>query len=350
MTNIDNVVMKNIVTIKDVARLAKVSFKTVSRVVNGEQGVSQATANKVRDAIEELQYIPNINAKSIRTNKSQVYGFITDQIATTPFAVDIIKGAQEAASKQNKLLVVINTHVDDVIDKQAVDMLLQRHVEGIIFAAMYHKKIDIPSALSKRVNLVLVNCFSDNPQIKSIVPDEFTGGYEATSKLLEAGHKNIAILNLPEESIAAKLRFRGYQEALRANGVTINEHYIKTAIDRTSDGEINRAYDIALELLELAKPPTAIFCGNDRIAMKVYDAIKSLDMKIPDDIAVMGFDNQEIIADNLYPGLSTMALPHEGMGKRAIELLAGADDEQTSDNSGDNQILLRCDYIMRRSV
>ena len=342
--------MRNIVTLKDVAKKANVSFKTVSRVVNNETGVRKETADKVRLIIKELQYIPNINAKSIRTKKSQVYGFITDQIATTPYAVDIIKGAQNAASKKNKLLLVVNTGIDDVINKLAVEMLLQRHVEGIIFAAMYHKKIEIPASLSRRVNLVLVNCYSDDPLIKSIVPDEFNGGYEATKMLLEKGHEKIAMLNLPDDSIAAELRLEGYKQALRDSGIVIDDSYIHTAVIRNKNGEINKAYGITLNLLKMKIRPTAIFCANDRIAMKAYDAIKSQGLTIPDEIAIIGFDNQEIIAENLHPGLSTMALPHKEMGIKAVEVLASKDEGTMINEDTKNQIMVQCKYYERKSV
>lgn len=342
--------MKKAVTLKDVAKKANVSFKTVSRVVNNESGVSENTASKVRSIIEELEYYPNINAKSIRTRKSQVFGLITDQIATTPYAVDIIKGAQNAASKQNKLLFVVNTGIDDVFNKKVVDMLLQRHVEGIIFAAMYHKKIEIPASLSKRANFVLVNCYCDDPYITSIVPDEFNGGYEATKKLIEKGHKKIAMLNLPNDSIAAELRLQGYRKALKDHGLVLNEKYIKTAVIRKKSGEVNIAYNITLNLLDMANRPTGIFSANDRIAMKVYDAIKSKGLSIPGDVSVIGFDNQEIIAENIHPGLSTMALPHREMGLNAVEVLSGDYTTNKTNGSTNNQIMLRCQYVERKSI
>ncbi len=342
--------MEKVVTLKDVAKKANVSFKTVSRVVNKEGGVSKDTAEKVQKYINKLQYIPNINAKSIRTRKTQVYGFITDQIATTPYAVDIIKGVQDAASKQNKLLFVVNTGIDDVFNKQTVDMLLQRHVEGIIFAAMYHKKIKIPHSLSKRADFVLVNCYSDNSPITSIVPDEYNAGFAATKKLLDKGHQKIAMLNLPDDSIAAELRLNGYKKALKDSGIEINNEYIHTAVVRRERGEIINAFDITLSLLKTVDRPTAIFCANDRIAMKAYEAIKSLGLTIPGDVAVVGFDNQEIIADNIHPGLSTMALPHWEMGIKAVEVLTNNEKGINPNGRSSNQVLLPCKYVERKSI
>lgn len=342
--------MVKAVTLKDVAKKANVSFKTVSRVINNEGGVSRTMVEKVQEVIEELQYIPNINAKSIRTKKTQVYGFITDQIATTPYAVDIIKGAQDAATKQNKLLFVVNTGIDDVFNKRVVKMLLQRQVEGIIFAAMYHKKIEIPFSLNQLTDFVLVNCYSDDVFATSIIPDEFHAGYSATKKLLDKGHRSIAMLNLPDDSIAAELRLKGYKKALKEFGVKINNNYIHTAVIRKPSGEVIKAFDIARKLLKTEKRPTAIFCANDRIAMKTYEAIKSLGLTIPGDVAVIGFDNQEIIADNLHPGLSTMALPHREMGIKAVEVLIDNEKRKTPGGSMSRQILLQCKYVERKSI
>lgn len=334
------------VTLKDVAKKAKVSFKTVSRVINNESGVKKETSEKVKKAIQELDYIPNINAKAIRTQKSQVIGFVTDQIATTPYAVDIIKGAQDEASKHNKLLIMVNTGINDMFNKGILDMIQQRHVDGTIFAAMYHRKVELPEKVSRGASSVLVNCFSDDKNVHSIVPDEIKGGYDATSILINAGHTNIAILNLPKESIAAQLRLKGFEKALTDHQININKEFIRNAVVRTKEGEDNFSFEIAKELLQMKNAPTAIFCANDRIAMKAYDAAKDLGLSIPEDVAIIGFDNQEVIAENIYPGLSTMALPHYEMGRRAVQTIS----EFGKPSYSPTQELIDCDYVSRKSV
>lgn len=339
--------MKKTITIKDVAKDAKVSFKTVSRVINNEKGVSKKTSDQVKRSVRKLQFVPNLNAKAIRTKISHTIGFVTDQIATTPYAVDIIKGAQNEASKHNKILIVINTGINDMFKNNSINMLNQRHVDGIIFAAMYHKQVNIPVETVMKSKAILVNCFDKFHHLQSIVPDDFKGGYDATKKLINAGHKKIALLNLPNQSIAAKLRQDGYIKCLNDHDIEINDEFIRQAVTRFHNREENYSYKFTRDLLRLKNAPTAFFCANDRIAIKAYDGIKSMGLNIPQDIAVIGFDNQQIICENIHPSLSSMALPHFEMGKQAVKILLNGELNNQHEHK---QILMNCGYVPRNSI
>src|ERR1700722_9100508 len=133
-------------TIKDVARLAEVSFKTVSRVINRNPHVKDDLRQRVLRAVDALEYRPHHHARHMRTQKSKVFAFVGDDIATTPFAGQIIQGAQETAFQGEMLLLTFNTGGDPVIEGAAVGMALERGVEGIIFAAMYHRAVRVPKA------------------------------------------------------------------------------------------------------------------------------------------------------------------------------------------------------------
>ncbi len=171
-------------TIKDVAEAAHVSFKTVSRVINNEPNVRDEVRQRVIRAIEDLDYRPNLAAKMLRTQKSQVIGLITDRIATTPYASTIIKGAQDAAWQVGKILIIINTDSEESVVKAAIETMIERQVEGIIFAAVHHQLVKPPKALQS-IPAVLVNCYCKDHCLPSIVPNEISGGFTATCLLLE---------------------------------------------------------------------------------------------------------------------------------------------------------------------
>src|SRR6266545_3548785 len=180
-------------SMKDVAALAGVSRTTVSFVLNevAHANIPLETRERVLAAVEQLGYRPNALAKELRTNRSHVIGFIADEIATTPFSGSIIKGAQEAAWRHGKILLIVNTERLPDVEKSAIDMMLERRVEGIIYAAVSHRAITPPSTMHE-VSTVLVNCYAENNNLPSVVPDEVSGGYTATEFLLKKGHRRIA--------------------------------------------------------------------------------------------------------------------------------------------------------------
>jgi LacI family transcriptional regulator len=304
-------------TIGDVARLAGVSPTTVSFVLNDVTGrvISERTRTRVRASARELRYRPNAAAKLLRTNRSHAIGFITDEIASTPFAGDIIKGAQEAAWAEGKILLIVNTDKNQKIEESAVEMMLERRVEGIIYAAMYHRGVE-PPPNSREVPVVLLNCYSEDGTWASVVPDEVSGGRTATEVLLRKGHRRVGFINLGPGLPATVGRLEGYERALEAHGLTFDD-----SLMTYGDGTASSGYQRAADLMRVTDPPTAIFCGNDPMAMGAYEAIKGWGLRIPEDVAVVGFDNQELIAAQLRPALSTIALPHYEMGRWAVNYL-----------------------------
>ncbi len=329
-------------TLKQVAEHAGVSFKTVSRVLNRDPNVSPDTRAKVLDSIKALDYRPNMAARSMRTGKSQIIGFITDEVATGPFAGAIIKGAQHEAWQHEKLLFVVNTESDTKIEQKAVAMMLERRVDGILYGAWFHREVKPPAALYE-IPTVLVDCFVQDQSFPSVVPDEVRGGREATAVLLQKGHRRIGFINYSHPQPAAVGRFVGYQEALANFGVELDESLVVYG-----PGNANGGYDGTLELLRRVDRPTAIFCFNDRMAMGAYDAIRKLGLRIPDDIAIIGFDNQEIIAAQLHPTLSSMQLPHYEMGQWAVRYLIDCADE--TGNLQPIQHYIECPLIERQST
>lgn len=325
-------------TIQNIAERAGVGAGTVSRVLNDHPHVSEASRAKVEQAIAELEYRPSFAARHLRTQQSQVIGFVADEIATTPFAGRTIEGAQRWAWNYDKLLYVVDTGGDPEIEHSVVEQLLVRQVEGVIYAAMYHKKVEPPTLLQE-VPTVLLNCYSDDERYPSVVPDEAQAGFEGTQALLAKGHRRVAFLNARAETVAATERLRGYQEALTAHGLPFDETLVRPG-NWAADG----GFEHTMTVMSLPEPPTAIFCANDRTAMGSYDALRELHLNVPNDVAVLGFDNQEVIAAYLRPALSTMALPHFEMGRWAVEHLLGPDAANPV------QAKLYCPFVARASL
>jgi LacI family transcriptional regulator len=330
-------------TIGDVAKLAGVSPTTVSFVLNDVvgSGIPESTRTRVRSSAHELRYRPNATARLLRTDRSHAIGFVTDEIASTPFAGDVIKGAQEAAWEAGMILMIVNTGENRKIEESAVEMMLERRVEGIIHAAMYHRAVEPPSD-SQDVPTVLLNCYSEHGSWASVVPDEVSGGHTATDVLLSRGHKRVGFINLPSGVPAASGRLQGYKQALEARGLPFDDSLV-----RNGDGTARSGYRHGTGLMRLADPPTAIFCGNDPTAMGTYEALKERGLRIPEDVAVVGFDNQELIAAHLRPALSTIALPHQEMGRWAVEYLI---DRIANRETPPTRHAIGCPYVERESV
>ena len=214
------------------------------------------------------------------------------------------------------MLFSMNTDEDDELQKIAIDTMINRGVDGLIFAAVHHRRLTLNQMhdLRRGVPTVLVDCSSPDPAISSIVPDEEQAGYEATQALTAAGHQRVAFINGPARFPAAAGRYRGYVRALQDAGLGLERKWVTAGGWWQRDG-----YDNTNRLLSLNEPPTAIFCASDRIAMGAYDAIKERGLRIPEDVAIVGFDNHEIIAAHLRPALTTMELPYYAMGRWAIE-------------------------------
>jgi LacI family transcriptional regulator len=335
--------------IEDIAQMAGVSRGTVSRVLNNHPSVSEGTRQKVVDVIEKLNYRPNYSARHMRTDSSNLVGFglITDEVITTPYAVDMIRGAQEALWMRGKVMLVVNAGYDTELTEASLEALLERRVEGIIYAAMYHRPVELPPSTSQ-VPIVLTNCFAADRSFPSVVPDEVSGGYTATRHLLERGHRRIGFINLgdtgrdvPPPLPASNGRLEGYKRALAEYDVPFDPtlyHYTNQT------PECN--YRLTIELMQLPDPPTAIFCGNDRTALGSYGALSELGLRIPGDVAVVGFDNFKDIADGLWPPLTTVQLPHYEMGKWAVEYLLSGHGFQHEPV----QQLIDCPLVARESV
>ena len=224
----------------------------------------------------------------------------------------------------------------------AVNMMLDRQVEGIIYATMYHREAHPPPFITD-VPAVMLDCYVADRSLPSVVPDDELGAYAAVSHLIDKGRRRIGYLQNNDPVDAAKLRFLGYKRALAENDIPFDE----TLVTAVSD---EHGYDGAMALLSRSDRPKALFVFNDRMAMGAYDAIRNLGLSIPDDVAVVGFDNQELIAPSLYPALTTMELPHYDMGCWAVEQLLELINNRAVQPVTAAQHKMECPLIERSSA
>jgi len=331
------------VSIKDVAERAGVSATTVSHVLNEVPGkrVNETTRARVHQAAEDLHYRPNGVARSLRLQRSQILALISDEIATTPHAGQIILGAQEAASRHGWLLMLVNSGGDPDTERAEILALQQRQVDGFLYATMYHREVEVPEQL-RETPTVLLDARTSDPHVPWVVPDEVQGGRTATQALLDQGHRRIGFVTNVDDIPATAGRLAGYREALDDAGVIPEDSLVVAARSETGGG-----IEAGGALLDRSDPPTAIFCFNDRMAMGVYHAALQRGLRIPHDLSVVGFDNQELIADGLRPGLTTVALPHYEMGAWAVENLIRRIEHP---DTPVEQVRLACPLMPRDSV
>jgi LacI family transcriptional regulator len=309
-------------TLADVARLAGLSKTAASMVLNGREGtrLSAEAHRRVFAAAAELGYRPNVAARSLRTQKTSTLAFISDIVATTRFAGDMIRGALDAAREHDHVLLIAETQGDESFEQHAIEAMLDRQVDGVIYAAMATRRLVVPVALHNQPT-VLLNAASPEGR-PCVLPDDEEAGHAVATALIEAGHRDrIGLVGRnrlketdPEVSLAARGRHRGIERALKEAGTGL------FASVSCRDWLPEHGYVAMQSLLQKPTRPTAVICMNDRLAFGAYQALADAGLAIPRDVSVISFDD-DAIAAWLRPGLSTAALPHEQMGRRAVELL-----------------------------
>lgn len=299
-------------TMVDIAQRAGVSQATVSLVLNGVANarVSEGTRARVVQAAELLGYRKGPK-HHVPEDRMRIIGMIIDEVSTTPFASQFLEGAREEAALQDVVIATFCTRSDPGIEAIALDMLLKNNVIGVLYTSLITREIVVPDRL-RQVPTILVNCYEKKNRFPAVVPGDVAGGYAATDALLKAGHRRIAHLKGEVWIQAALDRERGYRQALTTWDIPVDPDLILVG-GWTVDG----GRELTLRLLDMAQPPTGIFCFNDRMAMGAYDAIRSRGLSVPGDVSVVGFDDEDL-ASYLVPPLSTMVLPHDEMARWAV--------------------------------
>lgn len=330
------------VRIADVAKAAGVSPATVSLVLNGaESRISDETKERVRRVAAEVGYSPNPIARSLRTRVTGTIGLVSDRIATTPFAGRMLAGAQEVARENGRLVILVDTDGHPEIESDAISTLVNHNVDGMVYASMYHRVLPAPAGLPD--GTVFLDCRPENGGYPAVVPDDYAGGRVATQELVDAGHRRIAFIDNDEDRpVAAELRLRGYLDVLAENGIEPDP-----ALHVFSPTSAAGGQQASADLFALApeRRPTGIFAYNDRIAAGVVTWAHRHGIRIPEDLSVVGYDDQQLVAAELDPPLTTVSLPHAAMGRWAMEVALGLREADTA-----SPHLMDCPIVRRASV
>ena len=310
-------------TLADVAQLSGLSTTTVSMVLNDRPNtrLSKDSAERVRAAAAKLNYRPNPAARGLRLGKTRTVGFISDEVTITRYASAMIRGLMEEAEERDHTVLISESgrRADRIAG--ALDLMLDRQADGIVFGLMGAKQIEVP-AVSIEVPVVLVNGRSASG-LPCVLPDEFQAGYDAAHHLLARGHRRIGFIGRSEGlldpllSVTIAARYAGLDAAMAEAGVAF-AHQVDGRLWEPDFG-----YRGAQEVLD-AVPVTAIVAANDRVAFGVYQAAQERGVRIPDDLSVVSFDD-EYLASYLRPQLTTMQIPYLEMGRTAMQLVLDGD-------------------------
>lgn len=308
------------VTLAQVAQQAGVSTAAASLVLSGksEGRVGARTAQRVRDAAEELGYVRDALAGGLRTKRTLTLGVLGEQVLSTPYAVSMIDGILNASRDLGWSVIFTDSGGDPEQTRRAANELRSRRVDAIVQAAMYHQKVRVPAGLT---NVAVLNGFADRDSIMGVVPDEADAAREAVVHLLELGHRRIGhITHDDETTTAVSLRRDAYRTALRQAGIPLDPALVVAGGNDPAGADA-----LARQLLDREDRPTAVFCYNDGMAAGVYRVAASLGLSIPEDLSVVGFDDLLLISTNLAPPLTTMRLPHYEMADWLVRRLATGD-------------------------
>ncbi|MGV8831748.1 MAG: LacI family DNA-binding transcriptional regulator [Devosia sp.] len=304
-------------TMMDVARAAGVSQSSVSLVLNGMTGarISDATRHRVIEAAKDLGYVLPYMRRQLPQAYGQIIAYLTDEISTTVFPVQSIDGARDAAWEAGLLL---STHVtrSNAELETATIANIRRNPElvGVIYATIFTREITLPPAL-EGVPVVLLNCYTAPRQAVSVVPGEIVGGYNATQHLIEHGHRRIGFINGEPWMDASTDRMSGYRQALGSADIPFDAELVLEGDWLPGSGRVHLA-----ALMALQSPPTAVFCGNDMIALGAMQMAAELGLRVPQDLSIIGYDDQ-VMAAYTAPPLTTVLLPNYEMGRKAADLL-----------------------------
>ncbi|MFN8194324.1 MAG: LacI family DNA-binding transcriptional regulator [Nocardioidaceae bacterium] len=309
---------KRKVTLSDVATRAGVSATTASYILNNrsaEMRISAEAEARVRRAAVELAYRPNRSARSLRTSKTKTFGLLSDTVASGQFASQMLIGASAAARESDHLLVIGESEGDPTLEDRLIDEMLDRQVDGLVYATLVACEIALPARLRDR-NVVLLNCMDPEAALPVVLPDDLQGGRTAAQLLVDAGlgdRVHVVGLDPNPRASAGPLRFRGIEETLAAAGSTV-------AGVVPTDWSVVPAFEAMDAWLTSGERPTALICLNDRIAMGTYQALAAHGLSVPHDVSVVSFDGSNL-ATWLRPSLVSVTIPFAELGASAVRML-----------------------------
>lgn len=306
------------INITDVAKQAGVSIVTVSRVINGAQTVRENNRLKVLQAMKELDYQPNQAARVLATGKTGVIGLTIGYLNDT-FLEGVVKSVNARLDDHDYFLAL-----SIVPPGKEENFLFQKdRVDGVILLGPTNEEALIAKLRKKQIPFVLLDNQQDN-DASSVIVDNYQGGLDATNHLLSLGHKQIAHISGPGMYLSSRERKRGFVDALKAEGLA--PFFLEE-----SEFMVDAGFDIVARWIKEGTMPTAIFAADDFIALGAFNAITHAGLRIPEDISLIGYDDQNF-AYQLHPSLSTIRQPAYEIGKTGVDMLVGAINKQETES------------------
>ena len=301
-------------TIKEVAARAGVSSATVSHVINNTRFVSDVVKQRVQEVMDDMGYRPNVLARSLRQGKTKTLGLILPDSAN-PFYAELGHALENSAFLNNYNVILCNSDSSIVREHLYFDLLLDKQVDGIILDTEEKDPHNVKKRLPSGYPIVLVDRnFSENI-FDTVLTDNTLGGYLATRYLIELGHRRIACVTGPMSLLGSANRLQGYQQALAEFGLPEIPNLIYYG-----DFTVGSGHEAAHHLLKRPELPTAVFVGNDMMAIGFLRSSIEMKFRIPEDISIVGFDNLEL-GMYMHPTITSFAQPKEEIGEKAIQLL-----------------------------
>ena len=327
------------VSLRDVAKAAKVSVGTVSNVLNRPDVVAPATLARVQNTIKELGFVPNGFARHLRSGHSRTLGLIVPDVAN-PFFTEVARGVEDAASKRDYAVFLCNSDESATKEDRYVNVLIQQQVRGVLITPADVKADRLDAMRERGIAVTLLDRELKGRKQCSVSVDDVHGGQIAIEHLTGLGHKYIAWVSGPESIPQVADRGAGVAKAAKVAGATIET--IRVPLMNAAKGE-----EAARKILELDKMPTAIFCANDLLALGVMRVLLENKIRIPDQVSLLGYDDIEFAPSAAIP-LSSIAQPSYQMGVTAADLLLNECEE--GDTHEHQQIRFQPQLVERAST
>lgn len=297
----------------DVAKLANVSPATVSRVLRQPDLVSEDTKQKVLQVIEEMNYKPHMIASQFRTKETKIILVVVPDI-TRPFFSEVLRGIEHTAVENGYQVILGDTENDIEREKEYIDLLYKKQADGALLLTARMNKESLEN-LSNQFPIVLACEYVDGLDIPTVSIDNVSSARKVTEHLIKLGHTQIAHITGPMNIILSRDRLGGFKQAMMNHQLKVNPEFIQEG-----DYGIDSGYDQMVKLLSLENRPEAVFVFNDEMALGAVKAIQDHGLNVPEDIAVVGFDNLKI-ASIFSPHITTIDQPKYEIGKKATNLL-----------------------------
>jgi len=328
------------VTMSDVAREAGVSLMTVSRAINAKGEINPQTRARVLRVAEEMGYRPSNIARGLATRRTHTLGLVIPDVAN-PFFSDVARGAEHVAYAAGYNVFLCNTDEDPQRESAVLQSLEEKRVDGIVLCSSRLDDGELRTVVDRHPAVVLVNRELENAGAGVVLVDDETGGRAVAQHLLQAGHKAVGLLAGPPASRSGHQRARGYRAALAAAGLPYRPDWVRDCSPVVESGQA-----VASALLAAHPELTALECYNDLVAVGALQACADLGRRVPDDVAVAGFDDI-VLAALVTPPLTTCRVPRYELGAQAMRLLL---EQIGGCPQGHRKIVLRPDLVVRASA